>query len=120
MRFAQDRQHQTERDSTAGEVGGTLIGAGTGLGGWAIDARIPNCRQGMGLQPQSSGGDGRINAVNFPPCGFIAAAMGLTMVAPAQRHGELITDLAAQRAVLREAQVVGVCRPAQQRGRAGR
>ena len=34
------------------------------------------------------------------------------MMAPAQRHGELITDLAAQRAVLREAQVVGVCRPA--------
>ena len=57
----------------------------------------------------------RVRAVNagiFPPCGLIAGAMDLAMMAPAQRHGELITDLAAQRAVLREAQVVGVCRPA--------
>ena len=34
------------------------------------------------------------------------------MMARAQRDGELITDLAAKRAVLGEAQVVGVCRPA--------
>jgi hypothetical protein len=38
--------------------------------------------------------------------------MGLAMMAPAQRHGELITNLAAQRAVLGEAQMVGVGRPA--------
>ena len=34
------------------------------------------------------------------------------MMAPAQRHGELIADLAAERAMLREAQMMGVCRPA--------
>ena len=44
--------------------------------------------------------------------GFIATAMDLAMMAPAQRHGELIADFAAERAVLREAQMVGVCRPA--------
>ena len=38
--------------------------------------------------------------------------MGLAMMASAQRHGELIADLAAERAVLGEAQMVGVCRPA--------
>ena len=38
--------------------------------------------------------------------------MGLAMMAPAQRYGELITDLAPERAVLREAQMMGVCRTA--------
>jgi hypothetical protein len=38
--------------------------------------------------------------------------MGLAMMSPAQRHYELVTDLAAERAVLGEAQVVSVCRPA--------
>ena len=49
----------------------------------------------MGFQPQCTGSDRRINASSFPPGGFVTAAMGLTMVAPAQRHGEFITDLAA-------------------------
>jgi hypothetical protein len=49
----------------------------------------------MGLQPQRAGGDGWINAGILPPCGFIATAMGIAVMAPAQRHGELITDLAA-------------------------
>ena len=43
----------------------------------------------------SAGGDGWISARILPPCGFIATAMGLAMMAPAQRHGELITGLAA-------------------------
>jgi hypothetical protein len=49
----------------------------------------------MRLQPQRTGSDGRINAGIFPQCGFIATAMDLAMMAPAQRHGELIADLAA-------------------------
>ena len=49
----------------------------------------------MGLQPQRAGGDGRINAGILPPCGFIATAMGLAVMAPAQRYGELIAGLAA-------------------------
>ena len=38
--------------------------------------------------------------------------MGLAVMAAAQRHGELVAHLAAQSTVLREAQMVGVCRPA--------
>jgi hypothetical protein len=34
--------------------------------------------------------------------------MDLAVVAAAQRHGKLITDLAAERRTLREAKVVGV------------
>jgi hypothetical protein len=49
----------------------------------------------MGLQPQGAGSDTRINASILPPPSFIAAAMGLAMMAPAQRHGALITGLAA-------------------------
>ena len=62
----------------------------------------------MRFQPQRAGSDGRIDASLFPPCGFIATAMDLAMMAPAQRHGELIADLAAERAVLREAQMMGI------------
>ncbi|HEV2978229.1 MAG TPA: hypothetical protein VG425_11670 [Casimicrobiaceae bacterium] len=61
----------------------------------------------MRLKPQRAGSDGRINASIFPPCGFVAKAMGLAMMAPAQRHGELIADLTAERAVLREPQMWG-------------
>ena len=74
----------------------SLIGADTGRGGWPLDVLfIRASPQGMRLRPQRAGGDGWINAGIPPPCGFIAGAMGLTMMAAAQRHGELITDLAA-------------------------
>jgi hypothetical protein len=43
----------------------------------------------------SAGSNGRVNASIFPPCGFIHAAMGLAMMAPAQRHDELIACLPA-------------------------
>jgi hypothetical protein len=66
----------------------------------------------MAFQPQRPGSRRRINANVLPPSGFVARAMGLAMMAPAQRHYELVTDLAAERAALGEAQVVGVCRPA--------
>jgi hypothetical protein len=34
---------------------------------------------------------------------FIATAMDLAMVSPAERHGELVADLAAERLCLRKA-----------------
>jgi hypothetical protein len=52
-----------------------------------------------------------VNASIFPPGGFITTAMGLAMMAAAQRHGELIADLATECALLREAQMMGICRP---------
>jgi hypothetical protein len=50
----------------------------------------------MGFQPKGARSDSRINPGIFPPRGFIAAAMQLAVMAPAQRYGELITDLAAK------------------------
>ena len=62
----------------------------------------------MRLEPQRPRGDSRIDPGFTPPCGFIAAAVNLAMVAAAQRDGELIADLAAERAALREPQVMGI------------
>ena len=56
----------------------------------------------MGFQPKGARSDSRINPGIFPPRGFIAAAMQLAVMAPAQRYGELITDLAAKRPRLRK------------------
>jgi hypothetical protein len=57
----------------------------------------------MRLKPKRTGSTGRINASIFPPSDFIATAMDLAMMAAARRHGELIADLAPERAVLRDA-----------------
>ena len=38
--------------------------------------------------------------------------MHLAMMPSAQRHGELVAGLAAERAMLREAKMMGICRPA--------
>jgi hypothetical protein len=54
----------------------------------------------MGFQPKGARRDSRIDTGLFPPCGFIATAMNLTVMTPAQRYGELITDLAAKRSRL--------------------
>src|ERR1700726_1748531 len=62
----------------------------------------------MSLQPERASSDGRIDAGLFPPCGFIATAMDLAGMAPAQRHGELIADLAAECWRLRKAQVMRI------------
>ena len=69
---------------------------------------VGSCWQRVRLQPERAGSDSRINAGIFPPCGFIATAMDLAMMAAAQRHGELIADLATECAVLREAQMMGI------------
>ena len=66
----------------------------------------------MRLQPQRAGGDGRIDTGLLPPSGFIATAMDLAVVAPAQRHGELIAHFSPERAVLREPQMMGIGGPA--------
>jgi hypothetical protein len=56
----------------------------------------------MGFQPKGARGDSRIDTGFLPPCGFIATAMNLAVMAPAQRYGELVTDLAAKRRRLRK------------------
>ena len=64
----------------------------------------------MRFQPQHPGCDGRIKPCGFPPGGFVAAAVNLAMMSPAQRHRELIADLAPQGSALREAQMMGIRR----------
>ena len=63
----------------------------------------------MRLQPKRTGSNSRINASICPPCGFIAGAMDVTVMAAAQRHGEFIADFTPECAVLREAQMMRIC-----------
>ena len=73
-----------------------------------IDAHfVRSCRQRMRFQPQRASRDRRLDAGLPPPCGFIAAAVDLAMVSSTQRHGELIANLAPQRAALGKSQMVG-------------
>jgi len=51
----------------------------------------------MCLQPERASGDGRIETALVPPGCFIATAMDLAMMPLAQRHGELIAHLTAER-----------------------
>lgn len=64
----------------------------------------------MRFQPEHAGADGGIDPGLFPPTRFVAKAVQLAMVAAAERHGELIADLAPQRAALCEPQMMGVDR----------
>ena len=66
----------------------------------------------MRFEPQCAGGDGWIDGSLLPPLGFIAVMMHLAVVPPAQRHGELITDLSAQRLMLRKPKMMRVRRSA--------
>ena len=54
----------------------------------------------------------RIDPGFAPPCGFIATAMDLTMMAAAQRHGEFVADFSPECAVLGEPQMMGIGGPA--------
>ena len=89
-------------------LGISMIGADSGEGRAIAAHFVWSCRQRMRLQPQRAGNDIRVDTGLLPPRGFIATAMDLPMMAPAQRHGELIADLASERAVLREAKVMGI------------
>jgi len=42
----------------------------------------------------------RLDIELLPPCEFISALVKLTMMKPAERHGEFVTHLATERALL--------------------
>ena len=65
----------------------------------------------MRLKPQGSGSGQWIDSRSAPPRSFVAVAMKLAMMPPAQRDGELIADLTSERASLGEAKVVGIKGP---------
>ena len=64
----------------------------------------------MRLKPQGPSSDKWIDSGFAPPFGFIAIAVELTMMAAAQRDGELVADLAPKRTTLREAEVMRIAR----------
>ena len=63
---------------------------------------------GCDLQPQHAGSGGRIDTGLLPPGDFIATAMHLAMVSPAERYGELVADLAAKCQRLGKAQMMSI------------
>ena len=69
---------------------------------------VSTFRLRMSFKPQLAGRDGRIDPRLAPPFGFIAMTMDLAVMSPAERHGELVADLAAERPALSKAQVMGV------------
>jgi hypothetical protein len=58
--------------------------------------------------PQLSRHRGRIDLDLVPPGSFIAASVELAMMDAAQWDGELIADLASERARLRESEMMGI------------
>ena len=65
----------------------------------------------MRLKPQGPGGGKWIDRGLAPPLSFIAVTVELTMMPAAQRHRELIADLAPERPALCKAQMMGIARP---------
>jgi hypothetical protein len=70
---------------------------------YALNPWFAGCRQWTRFQPKRAGIYGGVNACLGPPRGFIAMAMDFAMVTTAERDGELVADLAAERPALREA-----------------
>jgi hypothetical protein len=73
---------------------------------------VQNCREWVSFEPQRASGDIRIDTNLIPPCSFITRTMDLAMMSSAQRDSKLIAHLAAQRAVLHKAQMMGIRRSA--------
>ena len=64
----------------------------------------------MSFKPQGPRGAGGIEPKLLPPHRFIPVTVNFAMMSPAQWNGELIADFAAERPVLRKAQMMGVTR----------
>ena len=64
----------------------------------------------MALFPKPLGDLNRVDIQVVPPGHFVASLVQLTMMAAAERNGELITDFKAQGPGLRKAEVMWVGR----------
>ena len=73
------------------------------LDGW-------NDRQRMGFQPKLARQTDWFQAGGHPPISFLAGAVQLAMMRPAQRYCKFVADLLAEPAGLCKAQMVGVTR----------
>ena len=75
------------------------------------DISINGCRRAIGprMQPEPARDRQRIDLGLLPPRGFVTMPVQLSMVDTAHWDSEFVADLAAQRAWLGKAQMVGVC-----------
>jgi hypothetical protein len=80
----------------------------TGRGvAYLLHTRFIKTRRGrMHFHPQCASCCHRINSDLAPPSDFVAMVVDLAVVASAQWHGELITDLASERPILGESKVM--------------
>src|SRR6516164_11068635 len=79
--------------------------------GGPIPCKVCNSWRGcMRPSPKNSRHGQGIDPLSFPPGALVAASVKLTMVQPADRDGEAVTDSAAHRPLLRELDVVGIRR----------
>jgi hypothetical protein len=62
----------------------------------------------MGFKPKCARGAGGIEPKFLPPGAFVTVTVNFAMVSAAQRDSEFVTDLAAERRLLRKAQMMGV------------
>jgi len=62
----------------------------------------------MRFQPEPSSRRDRIYSKFHPPSSLIAVAMELAMMPAAKRNGKLVADLATERALLCEAQMMSI------------
>ena len=62
----------------------------------------------MGFGPKFVRHCQSVDAGTLPPLSFVTGAVDLAVVSAAERYGELVADLEAETAYLREAQMMGV------------
>jgi hypothetical protein len=65
----------------------------------------------MAFEPQRAGRDRRVNTGLLPPFSFVAVPMEFAMMTAAERNGEFIADLAAERLALHKSEMMRICRP---------
>ena len=64
----------------------------------------------MAFEPEYACRGRWVDALAVPPYGLVAGAVQLAMMSPAQRHGELVTNLLSHRTALSKAQMVRIRR----------
>ena len=92
----------------------TSLGPGPRRGDRSVGCRgirVCSVRRGwdrVRFSPERARHANRVDARGGPPAGFVAGAVQLAMMSTAEWHGELVADLEAKTAGLREAQMVGI------------
>jgi hypothetical protein len=85
----------------------------SGFSAWVLHASsLRFRRERMRFEPQSTGGDSRINADLLPPRRLVATTMDFAMMAAAEQYGEFVANLSAKGPLLRKAYMMRIGRRA--------